>query len=234
MSYSSTLSNTTNSWCSSADWETVVKVWFYTSIATSVSAFAGNVLVIWVVYKAVMLRSTSNYFIVNMAISDMFLPAVNLFIVIFFDRKEPGNLSGPVGTVLCKFLSFFFYLSYGVSMFSLVVVTVGRFYAVVFPMRARVQNRRTRVTLLICSWLISTAMSSPELMFRSFNSQTHSCNRRMSNEQLHTYFSISISLFFFVPLIIMVVLYSVIIVQFRRQKIPGNFNCPQTLIRRRQ
>ena len=151
MSYNSTLSNTTNSWCSSADWETVVKVWSYTSIATSVSAFAGNVLVIWVVYKAVMLRTTSNYFIVNMAISDMFLPAVNLFIVIFFDRKKPGNLSGPVGTVLCKFLSFFFYLSYGASMFRLVVVTVGRFYAVVFPMRARVQNRRTRVMLLICS-----------------------------------------------------------------------------------
>ena len=101
-----------------------MKVWFYTSIATSVSAFAGNVLLIWVVYKAVMLRTTSNYFIVNIAISDMFLPAVNLFIVIFFDRKVPGNLSGPVGTVLCKFLSFFFYLSYGVSMFSLLVVTV--------------------------------------------------------------------------------------------------------------
>ena len=92
----SSLSNTTSSWCS-VDWETVLKVWYYTDVVTSVAAFAGNILVIWVFYKVVTLRTSSNYFIVNMAMSDMFLPAVILFYGIAFDRIEAGNLSGPIG-----------------------------------------------------------------------------------------------------------------------------------------
>ena len=98
-SNNSTLLKMTHSWCN-VDWETVNTVWIYRSIVTSVAVFAGNVLVILVVYKAVTLQTASNYFIVNMAISDMFLPASNLLYNIFFVRKEPGNLSGPIGTVL--------------------------------------------------------------------------------------------------------------------------------------
>ena len=95
-------------------------------------------------------------------------------------------------------------------MFSLKVITVDRFYAVVFPMRARVQNIRTRVKLLICSWLIPTAMFSPMLFFKYKD-----CYRRMNKEQQLIHFSTSVSLLFLLPLLIMVVLNSMIIVQLR-------------------
>ena len=48
--------------------------------------FAGNVLVYCVVYKVMTLRTILNYFIVNRAKWDMFLPA-NLFDVNFFIEK---------------------------------------------------------------------------------------------------------------------------------------------------
>ena len=57
----------------------------------------------------------------------------------------------------------------------------------------------------------------------------------LSTHHLRIWHTIRISLFlFFLPLLVMLVLYPVIIVKLRRQKIPGNANCSQAVIRRRK
>ena len=111
----------------SINWKIVYATWLNTVLVSCIAAFAGNVLLIVVIHRTVELRTTTNLFVANMTISNVFLPAVNGLNNILINRKGPTNLSHTTGAVLCKFFGFFINVSYGVSMLSLVVITVYRF-----------------------------------------------------------------------------------------------------------
>ena len=206
----------------------------YRDIVTGLASFVGNILLIVVVYRSRTIRPSTDYFVVSMAASDILLPSLSFFDTIFVDRKDAGYLSQTTGAILCKFFVFFFYVSYGVSILSLVIITVYRFHAVVFPMHARVQSRRTCILLLFLTWVLAIAMSSPWLFFFNFNLKHQNCTLELSRHHLRIWHTIRISLFFFVPLFVMLVLYPMIVVNLRRQKIPGNANYSQAAVTRRK
>ena len=118
-------------------------------------------------------------------------------------------------------------------MLSLIVITGHKFYAVAFPMRARVQSRRTCIILLLLIWVLPIVISSPMLIFFDFNLKYHSCHMILSTHHIRIWHTIRTSFLFFVPLLVMLVLYPVITVKLRQQKIPGNANCPQAVIKRK-
>ena len=146
----STLLNTTSTyaWCA-INWETIHAAWFATDLVTSIASIVGNILLIVAVYRTGTIRTSTDYFVVSMAASDIFLPLIIFALNIIFLRKDAGYLSRTTGTILCKLLYFILNVSYGVSILSLIVITVYRFYAVTFPIRARVQSRRTCIILLL-------------------------------------------------------------------------------------
>ena len=154
----------------------------FTFIVCSVASLAGNVLVILTIYRNKQLRNTPNYFIINMAVSDVFMPAIQLLRVTVFLRKESGDLSNFLGAGLCKFTSFFSYLSAGVSILSFVVITVHRFYAVVYPMKKKLNTSRTCAILLVCTWLVPAAVFCPRLYFVTFATRSNSCRNTMPRQ----------------------------------------------------
>ena len=101
-------------------------------------------------------------------------------------------------------------------------------------MQARVQSRRTCIILLILTWVFSIAMSSPWLVFLNFDLKYQNCFSELSTLHSRIWDTVFLSLFFFLPLLVMLVLYPVIIVKLRRQKIPGKSNCSQAVIRIRK
>ena len=231
----STLLNTTSSFTEcTINLETVLAAWFATDLVTSLASFVGNILLIVVAYRARTRKTSTDYFIVSMAASDMFLPSFHLVDDIVLRRIDAVYISQTTGTVICKFGYFFTNISYGVSILSLIVIAVYRFYAVAFPMRARVQSRRTCIILLLLTWIFPIAMSSPWLFLTHFNSKSHLCFFELSTHHLRLLNVIDISLFFFVPLLVMLVLYPVILVKLRRQRIPRNAICSQAVERRRK
>ena len=235
MMNNSTVLKTTLSYAGcSINWETVFVAWYATDLVTSLASFVGNILLIVVVYRTGTMRTPTDYFVVNMAASDIFLPFSFLVDDIVFKRKDAGYLSQTTGAVLCKLFYFFTRVSYGVSILSLSVITVYRFYAIAFPLRARMQNSRTRIILLFLTWLVPIAMSSPWLFFVNFSLKYHFCSFELNTEHLRVLNMIYLSFFFFLPLLVMLVLYPVILVTLRRQRIPGNTNCSQAVIRRRK
>ena len=100
-----------------------------------VVSLVGNTLIAIIIYKTKTMRTTTNYFILNMAISDLLLP-----ILIF-----PSNLielyegfwffSGEQGQAFCQVMLFIQYVSSLVSNENLVLIAVDRFGAVAFPFR---------------------------------------------------------------------------------------------------
>ena len=195
MNYS-TLLNTTSTYAGcTINWETVRVTWFATDFLTSLASFVGNILLITVVYRTT-IRTSADYFVVNIAASDMFLPLYYFVGDIVLKRKDSGYLSQTIGTVLCKFFYFFSNISYGVSINPITVITVYRFYAVVFPMRARVQSRRTCIIFLLLTWVLPIAVSSPSPFWFNFNLENQNTNcsqgvvrrRRKRNFRLTTMF----------------------------------------------
>ena len=143
MQNNTTLSNMTQPYIyrgCNIDFETLFTVELYTYIVTSICSFVGNLLVILTVYKNKNLQTSNNYFIVSMSMSDILFPLFSLLYYSLFRRFI--QLSKLVDNLLCKLLPFVNNVSYGVSMLTLVAITVFRFSAIMFPMRARLPNKR--------------------------------------------------------------------------------------------
>ena len=233
MMNNSTLENTTTTYTGcTVNRETVRAAWFYTDLVTSLMSFVGNILLIVVVYRTRTIRTSTDYFVVSMASSDIFLPVLNCLFDIIFHFS--GYVSQMTGLVLCKLIFFFVDVSYGVSILSLTVITVYRFYAVAFPMRARVHSRRTCIMLLLFTWVLALAMSSPWLFLVSFSLNSERCYTEISTHYSRLWNTMYFSFFFLLPLLVMLLLYPMIIVRLRRQKIPGSANCSQAAITRRK
>ena len=121
-----------------------------------------------IVYKTPNLRKPINYFIANMASSDLLFP-------IFW---IPWNLShlhtnysfligGQLGQALCKLVPFFSDVSFVVSIQNLILIAVDRFGAVVFPLRSPLIRSKLCPFFILVTWIVAVAISSPYLFAKS-------------------------------------------------------------------
>ena len=126
-------------------------------------SLAANSLIVMIVYKTPNLRKPINYFIANMASSDLLYP-------IFF---IPWNLSylyttslliaGPLGQAFCKLVPFFGNVSIFVSIQNLILIAVDRFGAVVFPLRSPLIRSKLCPFFIFTTWIVAVALNSPGL-----------------------------------------------------------------------
>lgn len=136
-------------------WTVAFSVQFLTTIIL-------NPLIVWIVYKDNRLKTTTNYLVANMAVSDV-LAAVFVFphrlVSIHYGQRWliPGNF----GNVLCKLNNTLLVPCFGVSLYSSVFIAVERYYAVVHPMKRPFENRIKRVIFGL--WIGAAISSSPNL-----------------------------------------------------------------------
>ena len=128
-----------------------------------VASLTGNSLIGLIVYKTKTMGKPINFFIVNMAMSDLLYP---IFLV---PRKitkiHVGSwlISGPLGQALCKLVPFLTDVSTAVSIQSLVLIAVDRFGAVVFPFRSPVISTNLCRFFILATWIVAMAIHSPYL-----------------------------------------------------------------------
>ena len=126
-----------------------------------VASLVGNSLVGGIVYKMKTMRRTINFFIVNMAMSDL------LFSVFTFPwaltELNAGSwlIPGIVGHILCKMISFATVVSVAVSIQSLVLIAVDRFGAVVFPLRSPLIGPKLCPFLILATWIFAITTQFP-------------------------------------------------------------------------
>ena len=101
----------------------VVSIVFTTVLTIiSLAAFIGNILVMTVVYKTPSLRTGTNYYYVNMAVSD-FLSSLTLWPLYLTDEihvtQRGSPIKGPMATVGCKVGMYVRVVSTSVSILSL-------------------------------------------------------------------------------------------------------------------
>lgn len=175
----------------------------------------GNVLVILSVFTYKPLRIVQNFFIVSLAVADLTVAILVL----------PFNVANMMigrwifGIHLCKMWLTSDVLCCTSSILNLCAIALDRYWAITDPINYAQKRTVERVLMLIGGvWILSLVISSPPLIGWNdwpevFDSQKHPCTLN-SNPGYRVYSALGS---FFIPLIIMTIVYIEIYIATRRR-----------------
>ncbi|KAK6472826.1 D(4) dopamine receptor-like [Huso huso] len=119
----------------------------------------GNLLVCLSVWTEKVLKTTTNYFIVSLAVADLLLAV--LVLPLFVYSEFQGGV-WTLNTVLCDALMTMDVMLCTASIFNLCAISVDRFIAVSIPLnynRKHIDQRQ--IILLSVTWIFALAVASP-------------------------------------------------------------------------
>lgn len=177
----------------------------------TILAIVGNVLVTMSVLMKASLRTSTNYFIVNMAVSDL-LSALTNWPLYATEGMLSGrsSIQGFLATFVCKLGMYSRAISQAVSVLSLVLIVVERFVAIVHPFHAKMLTTRLRALLLLFTWLFPLSIGFPYVWFPKIvqdGPQTF-CRFSWARLELSLFYTAGFLIFYCVPFILIIVLYS--------------------------
>ncbi|XP_031562117.1 neuropeptide receptor 22-like isoform X1 [Actinia tenebrosa] len=185
-----------------------------------------NLLVIAVVYCNQNLKTNMNYLIVNMAVSDLLIPLIGIPLMISNNILRPGEwlVDGTIGEALCKLVSFLSAISPYISSISLLIITVQRFIAVVYPSHRQILTCKTGWFLMMSfPWLVAMALFSPSFYTNRLSKEWGytMCEYSWSpafdpKKALIIFLSIIALVGFIIPLIAIIILYTIIHYKLRK------------------
>ena len=192
-------------------------------------SLTGNSFIVLIVYKTPTLRKPINYFIANMAMSDLlysiFWPPTRLSLI---HSTNLWLIGGQFGPALCKLVHFFADVSSIVSIQNLVLITVDRFVAVVFPLRSPLIRSKLCPFFIFGTWVVAAAFISPYFytyQLVEYAGKRWCAARRKkvfgTSSSLADYHLVGSILFIYIPVMLLVLLYSIIIIKLKTQKHPG-------------
>nr|KAG5694148.1 hypothetical protein BaRGS_001475 [Batillaria attramentaria] len=114
----------------------------------------GNILVCLVIHRSRRIQSTTNYFVISLAMSDLSLSVV---CVPFVAARVFGG-SWLVGQFFCKMVRFVQHAAPSATVFVLVSICVDRFYTIIYPLSFKV-TRGTAKRMIMCSWISASVIS---------------------------------------------------------------------------
>ena len=185
--------------------------------AILLSSLIGNTVIIIIFYRRKDLKKTTNYFIANMAISDLIFPLTPIPLSIIGLETLPVSVSA--GSIVCKLQIFFAGVSLTVSVESLVWIAVDRFIAVVFPIKVHRISTRFRRFAVTSTWIVALLICSVHL-YTVEAIEVHGkiiCIKRPDSSFYPTYGYVQLVVLNIAPLLLMTILYTAIAVTLRRQ-----------------
>lgn len=191
-----------------------IPVFFSVVIILSV---LGNILVLVILALYENLKSVTNIFILNLAISDLVFTTGLPFWAIY-------HIWGWLfSEILCKIVTFVFFIGFYSSIIFLTTMSILRYLAVVHPLsKLSTQRGSTAVFLSVLLWAISIGAAVPSLLYSAIVSIPHKDNHSLGCEYQDTLWKrISISqqnLFFLVAFVVMAYCYIQILVRIKNSR----------------
>ena len=200
-------------------------VFFAANTLVALVSAIGNTLEIISFLRIQNLRTSTNYYITSMAVSDL------LYVITRWPLYSRSRLSHAY-VFQCKVVNFNFQLvlfrsvSYSVSIESLVLITVDRFIATVFPLKTAMISGRIRALFIVLSWIIPLGAFFP-LLYYTRNAEPDEinlCSTDISGLAGTISLIFVFVIFYFVPLIAIIILNFRIMKSLRRTNpvIQGN------------
>lgn len=157
------------------------------SVATAVGAlilsavfllgFPGNFFIVWSVLARSRKHSVTILLILNLAIADGSLMALTPFFITYLVLKQ-----WVFGNTMCKVLFYLCLLNMYASIYIIVLMSVYRLLAVLWPQRiSRLTGRKTVMWVLAVLWVLVMVASVPAMIFRS----VHTINNTKVCDSFH-------------------------------------------------
>ncbi|CAB3368305.1 Hypothetical predicted protein [Cloeon dipterum] len=138
-------------------------------------AVGGNTIVMWIVLAHRRMRSVTNYFLVNLSVSDLLMALLNcIFNFIYMIDSD-----WPFGATYCTVNNFVANVTVAASVFTLVAISFDRYVAIVKPLKRRMRKRWALFTVLSI-WFLSSLLALPPLLYSTVYTT------RYSNDETRT------------------------------------------------
>ena len=191
-------------------------------------SLVANSLIVMIVYKTPNLRKPINFFIANMASSDLLYPIFWIPWNLSLLHANSFVIGGQLGQALCKLLPFFSTVSFTVSIQNLILIAVDRFGAVVFPLRSPLIRSKLCPFFILTTWIVAVAFNSPDLFtykLVEYPEETFCVpewKKAFGESSSFASFVLAYHILsIYIPLLLLVILYSIIVIKLKTQVHPG-------------
>ncbi|XP_059486980.1 cholecystokinin receptor-like [Neocloeon triangulifer] len=205
------VNNTSAAVKKAADFETELIVPLYAIIF--ILSVVGNLLVLVTLMQNRRMRTVTNVFLLNLAIADLLLGVFCM----------PFTLVGQIlrnfifGYTMCKIIPYFQAVSVFVTVWTLVAISMERYFAICRPLQSRQWQTRFHAYKVIgYVWLAAFLLNLPILVMSKLKStrdkDRHKCREEWPDSISERGFNISLDLVLLIfPLSVMVVAYALIV-----------------------
>lgn len=192
-------------------------------------SLVGNFLAIFIVFKNRCTRSVTNILLVNMFVANLLVTFVVMPYTVAYVFSDNPWIGGTLGSLTCKFIHFAYALPVAASIFSLLLSSIDRFYAVIYPFKRMgvIRNAKISTTFI---WVASFICMSPYLYMFTVGLDTSNAKYYCMIDwspvdtitALRIFYMVIFVLLYVVPLLFMALLYLMIGFKLWNRKIPGN------------
>ncbi|XP_029200534.2 tachykinin-like peptides receptor 86C [Acropora millepora] len=195
--------------------------------ASIVFGLAGNSISIYFSVTKKAGNRITNMLILNMAIADLLVTIFMMPSSLLALHMGPRWIGGTFGEISCNIVYFSGQVSIPASIAIVMVVSIDRFFAVVYPMKARAFQQKIKM-MTLAAWVCSAAYAIPYGI--SFGIIEHDgiyyCSLWFppldNMTSLQVYYLITFIFFYCTPLLILMVLYTLMSRKLWKRRIPGN------------
>ncbi|XP_048764478.1 RYamide receptor-like [Ostrea edulis] len=176
-----------------------------------VIAVGGNGIVCYLVYAYKRMRTVPNYFIVNLALSDIIMA---IFCIPFTFVANLMLNYWPFGELMCPVVCYLQIVSVFLSAYTLMAMSVDRYIVIVHPFRKRITTEYT-LFIIIIIWILSLSIPIPTLFnarIEYYSNTSGQCLETWEgNEEGRYAYSVGIMvLHYFAPMLVMMFCYTTI------------------------
>ncbi|XP_063923366.1 cholecystokinin receptor type A-like [Zophobas morio] len=201
-----------------------------------VLSIVGNTLVLVTLVRNKRMRTVTNVYLLNLAISDLLLGVFCM----------PFTLVGQVlrnfifGATMCKLIPYFQAVSVSVGVWTLVAISLERYFAICRPLKSRRwQTQFHAYKMIAVVWLASLFWSAPVLAVSSLKAMKgrgHKCREEWPSKSSEQVFNLFLdAMLLLIPVLIMSLAYSLIMSKLwkgLRREIQHNTSFQQQMIQR--
>ncbi|KAF6731094.1 Neuromedin-K receptor [Oryzias melastigma] len=191
------------------DWQ--VALWAVAYSLIIIVSITGNVTVIWIILAHRRMRTVTNYFIVNLAFSDVSMATFNTL----FNFVYALHNDWYFGLGYCRFQNFFPITAMFSSIYSMAAIAVDRYMAIIHPLKPRLSSTSTKVVIALI-WVFAFSLAFPQCYYsvtRFYYPRTVCMvdwpDDYGGTHQLSYQFAVILLVYLF-PLLVMLVTYSLV------------------------
>ena len=162
-----------------------------------------------------------------MAIADLLVTIFTMPVSLLLFHVGPRWVGGTFGEISCKVIRFSCQVSIPASIAVVMVVSIDRFFAVVYPMKARAFRLKIKM-MTLAAWVCSAAYAIPYGISFGIKERDgiYNCLRSLpplnNKTSLKIYYLMTFIFLYCTPLLILMVLYTLMSRKLWKRRIPEN------------